>query len=627
MNKKTLYFLGVLFVVGFSVYYFNLHNGLFWDDEDWILNNSTVHTLSWTNIKFWFTHNTLAGIGLKSNYYRPFLFFTFAINYIISGVKPFGFHLINNLLHIANAMLLFMVLKKLFKKEYLAFLVSFIFIIHPLQTEAVTYVAGRGDILVALFMLLGIWFFLKNHQVLPVKQARPGGWGLLTMISLVLALLSRETAIVFPVLLMVIYISFLSQSSFLKSLKNGLIKTWPYFAVVFVYGVLRLTLLNFLDTLNFYVVPNPYSEHLYIRFFTFLSTLLTYFKLLIIPTGLHMERGTDVFDSLFHWPVFLSFILVSFVILVVWLLYRKEKIYNPNFKSEARNPKYETNSNNQNSKFQTVSNFDILISDFKLWFFGVGWFVVTIAPVSGITPINALIYEHWLYLPMIGFWTIACFYVVKLSDFQSSTFLKIQGRTLVIGALVVYLSFFGYQAVKRNIIWGNPEAFYLDILKYEPDSGRINNNLGNLYFNRGDKNKAEIYYKKAVETADTFPQSHYNYGSVLDAKEDYFGAAQEYKRAIEIDPNFYYAYQGLVILYAKTGNISEAILYVEQLKKLIPENPRVYYNASLLYIAQNNKEKALENATEGLKYVQFDPESRPLLEDLIKTINNPPKKK
>ena len=261
-----------------------------------------------------------------------------------------------------------------------------------------------------------------------------------------------------------------------------------------------------------------------------------------------------------------------------------------------------------------------------MWLFGVGWFVATIAPVSGITPINALIYEHWLYLPMIGFFTIACFYLINFLE-QLKAKNKLILFWVIICLLGSYLSFYSVQAIKRNILWGNPEAFYLDILRYEPDSGRINNNVGNLYFNRGDKAKAEIYYKKAVDTADTFPQSHLNYGSVLEAKNDYFGAAQEYKKAIEIDPNFYYAYQNLVILYAKIGNIKEAIIYVEQLKKLLPENPRVYYNAALLYLADNNQIKAVENANEGLKYVKFDPESGPLLEDLTKTLSKPVKAK
>lgn len=245
VKRRSLYILGILFIIGFSIYFSNLHNELFWDDEDWIINNHFVHSLSWNNIKFWFTRNTLDGVGLKSNYYRPFLFFTFSINYIISETNPFTYHLFSNFIHIFNSLLIFLIFKKLFNKESFAFLVSLLFLIHPLQTEAVNYIAGRGDLLVALFMLLGIWFFIKNQEKNSIFYT------LLISLFLVLSILSRETAIIFPILLLVIYVSTLSRDRFLKSVQVGLIKISPYFAIVFVYGVLRLTVLNFLNTLNF----------------------------------------------------------------------------------------------------------------------------------------------------------------------------------------------------------------------------------------------------------------------------------------------------------------------------------------------------------------------------------------
>src|SRR3990167_8175011 len=140
LKKEVWLPIVVLIVVGFFVYFFNLSNPLFWDDEDWIIRNNFVHTISWDNIKFWLTHNTLAGVGLKSNYYRPFLFFTFALNYVISGIKPLGYHLLSNFIHIVNGLLVFLLVLGVFKKKLLAFLTSLIFLIHPLQTEAITYI-------------------------------------------------------------------------------------------------------------------------------------------------------------------------------------------------------------------------------------------------------------------------------------------------------------------------------------------------------------------------------------------------------------------------------------------------------------------------------------------------------
>jgi len=608
------------------VYAFNLHGTLFWDDNDWIVNNPAVHSLSWESIKFWFTHNTLAGIGLKSNYYRPFLFFTFAINYVIGGVKPFGYHLLSNLIHIGNAILVFYLLNLATKKRLVAFLAALFFIIHPLQTEAVSYISGRGDPQNVLFMLLALLlFFLAERGGLPWKSWRR--W--LSLGFLILALLSRETAIIFPLLLMVFYVAFtphllrtdalretegksakgagfLSGERFLRSLKTAFIKALPYFTVVFIYGILRLTVLNFKNVLDFYDQPNIYSSHLYVRLFTFLKVLLVYFKLLFVPVGLHMERGMDPQLSFWKWPVWFGGLVIAGIIVVLFALYKKERdtVLNPKPQipnlNQTPNPKKDWKLEIGNWKFPKIS-------DFRVWFFGIGWFFIALAPVSGITPINALIYEHWLYLPMIGFWFIAAFYLAKILKFfrdKNSIF-----YFLLSIFLAGYFVFFGWQSIKRNILWSNPLQFYENILKYEPDSVRINNNVGNLYYNEGDIAKAEEYYRKAVTGEDIFPQPHFNLGSILQARGDIFGAIQEYKKAIELDPNFYYAYQNLTSIYAQQGDLDNAILMLEKLKELRPQDPRILYNLGLVYFTQGKKDLARENLNLALKFSANDPQT------------------
>ena len=324
----------ILIAIGFFVFSFNLGNELFWDDDDWILNNQFVHSLSLDNVKFWLTNNTLAGVGLRSNYYRPFLFFTFSLNYVISEIKPWSYHLFSNAIHLINGVLIFWLLKGIFKRKLYAFLAALIFIIHPLQTEAITYISGRGDSLVAMFMLFSLYLFYKS-------EINKSSWlsfiKIASLVSLVLGLLSRETGIIFPFLALILYISFISKDRFILSIKKGLIKTWPYFATVFVYGILRLTTLNFLNTLNFYSAPNIYSENLHVRMFTFAHTVLTYLKLLIAPIGLHMERSVPIHTSLFQWPVWVSFLGIISLLIWLWRLYKREKssIHNTKYKPEA----------------------------------------------------------------------------------------------------------------------------------------------------------------------------------------------------------------------------------------------------------------------------------------------------
>src|SRR3989338_11005707 len=97
----------LLIFVGFLVFAFNINNVLFWDDIDWIVNNPHVHSFSLSNIGNWFSDDVLGGVGLSSNYYRPLLLFTYAINYSISGTVPWSWHLFSNSIHIINGLLVF----------------------------------------------------------------------------------------------------------------------------------------------------------------------------------------------------------------------------------------------------------------------------------------------------------------------------------------------------------------------------------------------------------------------------------------------------------------------------------------------------------------------------------------
>ena len=626
IKNPTALLIMALIVVGFFVYFFNLNNQLFWDDDDWIINNNFVHTISWGNIKFWLTHNTLAGVGLESNYYRPFLFFTFALNYVISGAEPFGYHLFSNLIHVVNGVLVFLLLKgfdlgisnplevqpqkfsRLNLGIFTAFLTAFIFTIHPLQTEAITYISGRGDALVVFFMLLALILLHRSETTPRLNLGVIQGltlYRVLSLIFLVLALLSRETAIIFPFLALAFYVSVMlprfdrvskewyshpenlkadKGRTFLKSIKRGLIKTWPYFAIVIVYGILRLTVLNFQNTLNFYTAPNLYSGNLHYRLFTFMHVLVDYLKLLFVPTNLHMERSMVVHTSLWQWPVWLGVAIVALIIGAGFRFYKKER------------------------------------TDFHIWLFGWMWFFIGLGPVSGITPINAVIYEHWLYLPMIGFWLIISFYLVKLLNYQGSILNLQKGRILLIVALIAYFSFFAYQSIQRNLLWGDSLAFYMDILKYEPDSVKINNNVGNIYYNQKDIKNAEKYYQIAASQEDIFAEPHFNLGGILQSRGDIYGAIKEYEKAIDINPNFYYPYQNLAVIYAQQGNLTKAVENMEKLKLIIPNNPRVYYNSALVYIALNDKEQALKDLLVGLKYAKLDPQTSESIRKLIKEL-------
>lgn len=548
--KKNIGLIALIVLLGAGVYAFNLNNGLFWDDDDWIVGNNYVHDFS--HLKEIFTKDVLSGFGLNSNYYRPFLLLTFAFNYAISGTDPFGYHLLSNAFHVFNAILAFLILLYVFRKKTISFFASMLFLLSPLQVEAVSYISGRGDPMSVFFMLLALAAFIRIN----VDSSKKVLYRTLGLASMILAVLSRETAILLPVLLVVFYVSFLSRDKFFKSLWQGIVKAIPFFAISGVYGILRLTVLNFQNTLNFYNASNVYADNLIYRIYTFFHVFLEYIRLIFVPTGLHMERDFSVHTSFFQWPVWLGFLAIMAIVAIGVILYRKEAL-SPKYLDggllggpSAQAGKDRHISRKEMRKFQargseiaSAGNGGLLgfkdrhweISNFRIWFFGWSWFFVSLSMVSGIIPINAIIYEHWLYLPLIGFFALLAFYLDKLwgilQSCEGGRRLSAPGgykgrlcavMTWLFWLVVIgYLLFFAVQSIRRNLIWGNPIAFYEEIIRYNPGSIRILNNLGNIYSDKGRlDDAARIYEQIIADKNNIYPQPYYNLGNIYRDRGD-----------------------------------------------------------------------------------------------------------
>ena len=530
--KKNIGYLIVLSGLGFFVYAFNLHGPLFWDDADWILNNPTVQALTWTNIKFLFSHDALASIGSSSNYYRPFLFLTFLFNYIISGTAPVLYHLINNTIHIANALMLFYLVVRWLKNQRVAFLAALLFLIHPLQTEALTYVVGRGDPLSVAFMLAGIILFLHHRR-----------W--LAGLAMILAILTKETAVLFPLYLALGLIAFEYRLRWWRAIRQAFFDVWPFLGVAIIYGLLRLTALNFQNTLNFYTQQNFYSTHLSVRLYTFFHVLLVYGRLIIWPVGLHMDRDIAISFSLATGWAWLGFL--GLVILVGWLIFL--------YKYEGMSQK------------------------FSVWLFGTGIFFINLGPTSGIIPANARIYEHWLYVPLMGAGLIVGFYLDRLLSIIKKR--KPVLFPFVIIILVGYFGFLGIQTIRRNLLWGDTEAFYKNILYYEPTDVRVLNNLGNWYSDRGNTTDAAPLYQRAIDADPTQPAPYYNLGNIARDNSGLIQAEMLYKKAISVDPTFHYAYGNLAQLYLNNKRYSDALDMLEKLQQIYP-NDQTFQNIDTL---------------------------------------------
>jgi len=527
----------VFFLLGFLVYLNSFQNQLFWDDDDNIVKN--LYIKSWKFLPNYFTENLIAGAGLHSNYWRPLLLFSFSLDYKIWKLLPFGYHLTNTLLHILNAFLIYYLLFLIFKNQKISLLSALIFLLHPLQTEAITYVSGRGDPLSIFFVLISFIFYIFT------KEKRKNKFLILSCLFFIFALLTKESVIFFPVF--VLFYEILEREKF----KKILIKTSPLFLIFLIYFILRLTVLNFGQTLNLYGEENIFTKNIHYRIFTFLNILLTYYPLYFFPIHLHMERTAPILTTIFHPGVIFSLLILLLILLISIYTFKKGN---------------------------------------KIFSFGFGWFFISLFPFSNIlVPISGLLYEHWLYFPLVGFSLILSYLIFEILP-------KLKFKKFLIPIsyflLFLFLGFLSIRTILRNFDWKDPITFYNQTLKYS-ETARVHNNLAMAYADKKDFEKAIFHYQRAIEISDVYPQTHNNLGNAYKEINQFEKAIEEFERAIKMDPYFFFAYNNLAGLYVEQKNYDKAIDVYQRYLKISPQNLNALYNLGIVYYLKKDYDNAI----------------------------------
>ena len=514
---------------------------MFWDDEDNILKN--VYVQDWRYFGKYFSENLLAGAGLLSNLWRPLVLFSHSLEWHLWQNWAVGYHLTNICLHLANTFLVFFLLKRWLKKPFLAWGVAIFFLVHPIQTESITYVSGRGDVLSAFFVLLGLFFYTETKFSLSFLNRRL--FYLLTLGSYFLALLTKEISIVFPLYLLMVEIFVWQEKNKDKTqyYLNLSFRLLPFFLMSAVYLFLRATVLNFQNTFNLYNEATFYTVHLSVRIFTFLKVLIIYFGLLFCPNNLHMERTIEIPASFLSAPVMLGAVVLIGLISFSLFSWRRQSKYS----------------------------------------LAIFWFLVGLIPTSGIlVPINNLLSEHWLYFPIIGFclfWGLAA----------SSLIRKFPRLNLPIGISVSILAvFFLILTIRRNADWRTPITFYENVLQYNQKSVRIWNNLGMAYIKAGETEKALRAYQKAIEldTKQESAATYHNLAILYQTLGQTEKAIKNYENALNIDGKFIFSYFPLANLYLEQKEPSLAISVLKKAAKIFPDNKE--FKNALLFLEKEN---------------------------------------
>jgi tetratricopeptide (TPR) repeat protein len=466
----------ILLLLVITVSYSNtLNNEFLWDDEFLIQKNKFINNTKY--ISKIITTNTTAGFGGKDNFYRPTqILFYLAINKVF-GKSKIVYHLGNILLHIMNSFLLFLLIVSLVKCQEIALISCLLWAVHPIHTEAITYMSATADPMGTFFILLSLVFFTKKKLVI-------------SLVCFILALMSKEATVVLPGLIFIVHFMNLDKDKRLN-VKEYKFLIW-YAFITIIYLCLRKTILNFDETFSVYKVSNIYTENISYRIFTYLASFTEYMKILMMPIQLHMERDFSVYTS------FLSFSVASGALLVLILLIASLYLYK--------------------------KNIDVFL-------FSLLWFFISFIPMMGILiPVNSFILEHWLYLPSMTFFLVIALILMKLD--------RAWMRYSLLVMILLPSSFLTYQ---RNKDWKDPITFYSNILKYSKGSARVHNNLAMAFSDNDEWPKAITHYQKAITLQDTYPQTHYNLARLYLRRDKIQLALEHLKRSLEIDESFKHA--------------------------------------------------------------------------------------
>lgn len=530
----------------------SLGNGFVYDDSDQILANPYIRNFQ--HLREIFTSSVWSYMGdfrSATNYYRPLMTLGYLVCYRIFGLRPFGFHLANLLANVGVVFILFFVTRRMFHSERVAVLTASIFALHPIHTEAVDWIAAVTELELAIFYLLTFRLFLG--------AARPGGKcsvpGQIGMAgSFVGALLSKEQALTLP-LLATVYEHLVRED---RRETSWVRKASRYGVLWLLGGAYLVVRARFLGDLVPQQQRTEFGPAGVVG--SALALLAQYFWKLLWPARLcaYYEFPNDVVLLL---PWTLGGCLV--VALGVW-------------------------------------GFEALAKASRPAAFGVVWFLATLAPVLNVHWMaNNVFTERYLYLASVGFCWILGWAGDRLWAGLSARHKRWRAVVLAAACLAGALS--AVRIVMRNRDWRDNVTLYTSTLAISPDAYYIHNNLGTVYWGRGDWQGAEKEWREALRLS---PDSEYvlhNLGLLAREEKRYDEAVGFFLRALQIKPNYMDAHLNLGKTYAAMGRVEEAELQLRDAAALSPLSVRAHNALGEFYLDQRRLSEAEEQFRRSLE--------------------------
>lgn len=554
----------LVLLVTFLAYAGTLWFKFVYDDRGQILANMQVHY--WRFAPHYFSERvwSFAYPGIPGNYYRPLFLLYLLLNYKIFGPFPAGWHLMSVFTQVGVTYFVYLLVRRLTRDFKTALVASLIFGLDPVHIESVAWISGVTDPLAALFLLPSFLCYLNWRDRIRHRWMWLGG----SLILYGLAMLSKETALILPFIILAFEWLWQESSDNDAWLRRAFQRTWasavrtvPFVLLTFGYLAARW---HVIKGLGHDMVPLSISTIV----FTWPQLLVFYIRHLVWPFNLSVFYDVPYIKTPGLWSFYLPAVVIVALGLLFWLLLLRLGKTSP--------------------------------SDNRMVAFACAWVLIPFIPLLDLSvlPVGEIAHDRYLYLPSLGFAMLAAMGLRRIRLGKRSLFgvPALQAVAVICLALI-----FGISTPLQDRYWANDTALYGRGVEMTPYNKLARTNLGNAMGEQGHYAQAIALYRQVLVQDPHFWLAVYNMGYTYYRVGNLQGAQEYLERAIAINgvDSDEYFYLGLTWL--KLGHVNDAERAVRHAIKLHPEGLAYHFAMGMILKLKGNLSGAMSEFKQELE--------------------------
>jgi tetratricopeptide (TPR) repeat protein len=545
---------------------------------------------------------------------RSLPIFSFDLNYYFNGLNVSGYRAVNIGIHIISSIGVFWLAYWLSVRVYktriitlgqvqvsnhlfLAELAGLFFAVHPIQTQAVTYIVQRLASMAAMFYILALWAYVKYRLSLDARSQKI--WAGLSLAATIAAMHSKETAITLPIIILLLEILVFTLSGKKqkwwrvnmdwRSLVRRIPLVTPWLLTILIIPAYSLEVRDllwhiesepssmagdtFLDKVNIRKISSVSAETTQIPrqtyFLTQINVVRTYLRLVAWPSGQNIDHDYPLTVRIRDKATIASFVLHVVMMLTALIFWKRRR---------------------------------------RIAALGILFFYIALLPESSFIPIVDVMFEHRLYLPMVG----AALFVGDMGQLLLERVgFRVKQRAwaevAVIGISTILIFSLAVAGYVRNRTWKDEISLWTDATQKSPNKARPHNNLAKAYLDRQMFDRAEEMYKRELEIDPNSVSGHNNLGSIYGVQGKYEEAIKEIQQALAKNPNHDAAYNNLGNVLMLQGKLVESEEAYDKSIALNTKDAGVYRNLGDVLAKQGKYEKAVGAYQQAVSMVPDQP--------------------